>query len=127
MTSNDVTIALIVENTMALFKSTARRFRWGTEAFSGTLEVSSSLIAFNTSNRSMVRFIRPISTETNAATAPRRKEGAVTWEMTCDSCVADGVSIGMACSPSRTDHMRRASLLRLANWRLRLTIQGRLV
>src|SRR6516162_4931559 len=70
----------------------ARRFRRGMSAFRLALETSSSLIAFNACDLSMMRFMRAISTEMNAATAPRRNEGAVTWTMTWDSCAAEGVS-----------------------------------
>ena len=82
ITSNDVTIALKVENNMALFKRVARRFRRGISVFRRALEVSSSSIAFNACDLSMMRFIRATSTEMNAATAPRRNEGAVIWVIT---------------------------------------------
>ena len=59
------------------------------------LEASSSLIAFNACDLSMMQFIRAISKEMNAATASKRNEGAVTWAMTCDSWTADGVSESM--------------------------------
>jgi hypothetical protein len=59
------------------------------------LEASSSLIAFNACDLSMMRFIRAISKEMNPGTAPKRNEGAVTWAMTCASCMVDDVSEGM--------------------------------
>src|SRR5262249_22831341 len=83
----------------------ARRFRRGMSAFRLALETSSSLIAFNACDLSMMRFMRAINTEMKAATAPRRNEGAVTWAMTWDSCVTEGVSraicIGRAHSSKR--------------------------
>ncbi len=63
---------------MALFKSAARRFRRGTSNFRCALDGSSSLIAFSACDLSMMRFIREINTEVNAATAPSRNAGAVT-------------------------------------------------
>lgn len=60
------------ESTIALFKSTARRFRWGTSILRRALGLSSS-VAFRSCNLSTMRFIRTIST--NAATAPGRNEG----------------------------------------------------
>ena len=42
------------------------------------LDASSSLIAFSACDLSMMRFIREINTEVNAATAPSRNAGAVT-------------------------------------------------
>src|SRR5262245_42637137 len=63
--------------------------------FRPALEGSSSPIACNACDLSIMRFIRAISTEMNAATAPRRNEGAVTWAMTWDSCVTEGVSTAM--------------------------------
>src|SRR5262249_1768651 len=95
ITRNEVTIALNAANNIALFKSAARCLRRGMSAFRPALEGSSSSIAFNACDLSIMRFIRAISTETNAATAPRRNEGAVTWVITWDSCVADGVSGSM--------------------------------
>jgi len=77
-----VTIALIMENSIALFSSAARRLKRGMSVFRCALEASSSLIAFNACDLSMMRFIREISTEVNAATAPKRNDGAVTWMMT---------------------------------------------
>jgi len=50
--------------------------------FRCALGASSSLIAFNACDLSMIRFIREISTEVNAATAANRNDGAVTWVMT---------------------------------------------
>jgi hypothetical protein len=68
-------IALTVENSMALFKSAARRFRRGMSDLRCALDASSSLIAFNACDLSMMRFIREINTEVNAATAPSRMQG----------------------------------------------------
>ena len=79
-------MALIVANKIALFKSMARSFWRGMSLLRLVLEASSSLIAFNACDLSMMRFIRAISKEMNPATAPKRNEGAVTWAMTCASC-----------------------------------------
>src|SRR5262245_45714274 len=92
ITSRDVTIPLTVAYKIALFKIMARRLRRGMSAFRLALETSSSPIAFNACDLSMMRFMRAINTEMKAATAPRRNEGAVTWAMTWDSCVTEGVS-----------------------------------
>jgi len=70
---SDVTIPLTVAYNIALFKSMARRFRRGISVFRLALETSSSLIAFNACDLSMMRFMRAISTEINAATAPRKE------------------------------------------------------
>jgi len=88
-------MALIVANKIALFKSMARSFWRGMSLLRLVLEASSSLIAFNACDLSMMRFIRAISKEMNPATAPKRNEGAVTWAMTCASCMVDDVSEGM--------------------------------
>src|SRR5262245_26996475 len=89
---------------MALFKSVARRFRRGISDLRCALDESSSPIAFNACDRSMMRFIREINTEINAATAPRRNAGGVTWPMTCDSWVMDGVSESMGVLPRFRAH-----------------------
>jgi hypothetical protein len=78
ITSMDVVIAANVENKMALFNNTARRFSRGISTFRWALKVSPSVIACNACDRSIIRFIRPISTEVNDATAPNKKAGAVT-------------------------------------------------
>src|SRR5262249_21243589 len=98
ITSSDVTIPLTVAYNIALFKIMARRFRRGMSAFRLALETSSSLIAFNVCDLSMMRVMRAIHTEMKAATAPRRNDGAVTWAMTWDSCVMEGVSRGITFS-----------------------------
>src|SRR5262245_7871761 len=95
ITRSDVTMALIVANRIALFKSMARSFWRGMSLLRLVLEASSSLMAFNACDLSMMRFIRAISKEMNAATAPKRNEGAVTWAMTCASWMVDDVSEGM--------------------------------
>jgi hypothetical protein len=77
ITSTDVTIALAVENNMALFKSTARRTSRGMSAFSFALAPSPSLMAFNACDLLMTRFIRLSSTEMNDATAANKNVGAV--------------------------------------------------
>jgi hypothetical protein len=50
--------------------------------FNRALLASSSRIAFNACDRSMILFMREISTEVKLATAPRRNAGAVTSVMT---------------------------------------------
>src|SRR5262249_14510410 len=95
MTRTVVTIALVVDRKIALFNSVARRFRRGTSAFKCALAGSSGSIAFNARERSMMRFMREISTEMKAATAPSRNAGAVICEMTWDSWVTDDVSGSM--------------------------------
>src|SRR5262249_20001635 len=92
ITSNDVTMALIVEYRIALFSSAARALRRRISDFRVALTLSSSAIAFNACDLSMILFIREMSTETKAATAPKRKAGAVTCEMTLKSLVAVGGS-----------------------------------
>src|SRR5262249_13873257 len=99
ITSSDVAIPLTVAYNIALFKTLARRFRRGMSAFRLALETSSSLIAFNACDLSMMRFMRAISTEMNAATAPSRNEGAVAWAMTWDSCVMEGDSKAICVGP----------------------------
>ena len=52
--------------------------------------------SMNASDRSITRFIREISTEMSAATAPSRNAGAATLPMTRDNCSIDGVSGSMS-------------------------------
>src|SRR5262249_54038547 len=82
MTSIDVMMALIIAKRIDLFSSTARRLWRGISDFNCALPGLSSPISFNACNLTMILFIREISTDTNAATAPRRNAGAVTWPMT---------------------------------------------
>ncbi|HEY1748868.1 MAG TPA: hypothetical protein VGG11_19165 [Xanthobacteraceae bacterium] len=75
-------MAVTVEKKIALFSKAARCLSHGISAFNRTLMASSSLIAFNACDLSMIRFMRAIKTEMNDATAPKRKAGAVTCVMT---------------------------------------------
>src|SRR5262249_48128355 len=77
---------------MALFKSAARRFRRGMSDLRCALDESSSPIAFNACDRSMMRFIREINTEITPERAPRGNAGGFPWPMTWESWVMDGVS-----------------------------------
>jgi hypothetical protein len=56
--SADVTMALIVEKRIALFKSNARFLSWGISDSSKPLILSSSAIALSACQRSMMRFMR---------------------------------------------------------------------
>src|SRR5262249_421672 len=91
-TSTDVVIAANVANNMDLFNNTARRLSRGVSSFKWALETSSSPIAFNVCDRSIMRFIRAINTEVNEATAPNKNAGAVTCVITRDNCVTVGVA-----------------------------------
>src|SRR5215472_12402036 len=57
-------------------------FQRGMSNLRCALDAPSSLIAFNACDLSMMRFIREINIEVNAATAPSRNAGAATWPIT---------------------------------------------
>jgi hypothetical protein len=84
ITSKEVPIAESTEKKTEPFGSAARRFSRGTHALRYVL-ASSSLIEFNSCDRSMTRFSRSFSTKINAATAPNMKAGAATWAITSES------------------------------------------
>ena len=69
---------------IALCNNLTRYFNRGRMAFNGARAESSSDMAINTLLRSTILFMRVIRTETNAATAPRRKAGAIACEITCE-------------------------------------------
>jgi hypothetical protein len=54
--------------------------------------LSSSEIPFRTIVLSTILFSREMRTAIKAANAPRRNAGAAACEMTCESCVIEGVS-----------------------------------
>jgi hypothetical protein len=63
ITKNEVTIALTVEKKIARFSNAARRLSRGISDFKYPLTSSSSPIAFNACDLSMIRFSRAISRE----------------------------------------------------------------
>jgi len=63
------------------------------------LASSASVMPWRNCERSITRFMRDISTEMNAATAPSRNAGAATLPIMRESCSIEGVSSGVLFTP----------------------------